>query len=198
MAIITRWRMPPDSSCGYRATSRRRGMPTSAAAPRARAAPRLQARCIRNAPSICRPMVSTGLSEVIGPGRPWRSGAADRPIRGRGGSHQVAALEAHAAGGNAARVGQQAHEGQGRHALAAARFADDAEHAATAYQKDTPRTACTAPRRVSKATVRSRTERSGGSAIVGCPSKNCTTTSKGHDPRHHALLSLAGRVIASE
>ena len=69
IAIITRCRMPPESWCGY---SRKRrcgnGMPTSSSSSVARrctAAPR-SFWWRRSTSPICRPTVSTGLSEVIG------------------------------------------------------------------------------------------------------------------------------------
>ena len=70
MAIITRWRMPPESSCGY-SSSRRSGagMPTCSSRPRARRAASAAERplwCKANTSVICRPMRCTGFSAVIG------------------------------------------------------------------------------------------------------------------------------------
>src|SRR5262245_26973820 len=69
IAIMMRWRVPPESSCGY--CSMRRagsGMPTrrSISIARALAAPRSSPRCNVSVSVIWRPTVSTGLSEVIG------------------------------------------------------------------------------------------------------------------------------------
>ena len=69
MAIITRWRMPPESSCGYWVRRRSAsGMRTASSASTARRRPssRPTGSCARIASINCRPMVSTGLSEVIG------------------------------------------------------------------------------------------------------------------------------------
>ena len=69
MAIITRWRMPPESSCGY-CLSRRAGSPmwTASSMDRARASalPPSVASWVRIASTSCDPTVITGLSEVIG------------------------------------------------------------------------------------------------------------------------------------
>ena len=94
MAIITRWRMPPESSCGY-SSSRSRGDGDADQiehldAPSARAACRAQALGARRTVSmIWSPMVNTGLSEVIGSWkiieisapRMRRSARSDRPSR---------------------------------------------------------------------------------------------------------------------
>ncbi len=69
MAIITRWRMPPDSSWGY--WSRRlpgSGMPTevnSSIGP-LRAPALSRPRCMRSGSNTCLPTFMTGLSDVIG------------------------------------------------------------------------------------------------------------------------------------
>ena len=69
MAIITRWRMPPESWWGY--SSRRRlasGMPTSRSISTAlsSASRRLKRSCWESVSRSCRPTVSTGLRLVIG------------------------------------------------------------------------------------------------------------------------------------
>ena len=69
MAIITRWRMPPDSWCGYSRTRRAgAGMPTSVSISIARfsASRAFMPWCSRTVSPICRPTVSTGLRLVIG------------------------------------------------------------------------------------------------------------------------------------
>ena len=94
MAIITRWRRPPDSSWGYWSSrssgwgisTRRR---TSRA--RSRACCRLTSRWSSTPSAICRPMVMVGLSEVIGSWgmratsspRTWRISFSSRPARSR-------------------------------------------------------------------------------------------------------------------
>ncbi|CPJ37507.1 Protein of uncharacterised function (DUF1602) [Bordetella pertussis] len=69
MAIATRWRMPPENSCGK---LRRRlsgdGMPTVSSASRQRsmAWARGTFSCVRMASAICSPMRSTGFSVISG------------------------------------------------------------------------------------------------------------------------------------
>ncbi len=79
MAIITRWRMPPDSWCGYW-LSRLSGsvMPTSVSSStaRARAAASSMRRWIVSGSMIWSPILRTGLSEVIGS---WKIMAISRP-----------------------------------------------------------------------------------------------------------------------
>ena len=69
MAIITRWRMPPESWCGWRSMiAFASGMRTfsSIRSASARAASAEQFSCRRTASAICSPTVKTGFSEVIG------------------------------------------------------------------------------------------------------------------------------------
>ena len=69
MAIITRWRMPPESWCGYSFTRRSgSGMPTSFSISTARSSACCADMpwCRRSVSPICRPTVRTGLSEVMG------------------------------------------------------------------------------------------------------------------------------------
>ena len=69
MAISTRCRIPPDSSCGYcRARSSGRSMPAAASAATAScAAVRFSARpWIRSTSATCRPIGVTGLSDTVG------------------------------------------------------------------------------------------------------------------------------------
>ena len=79
MAIITRWRMPPDSWWGYW-LRRLSGsvMPTSvrSSMARARAAASSMPRWMVSGSMICSPILSTGLSEVIGS---WKIMAISRP-----------------------------------------------------------------------------------------------------------------------
>ncbi len=86
IAIITRWRMPPDSWCGK--DFRRRSaspMPTdsSSSAAWSRASPPFRPRCRSRISVICRPMVSTGLSELIGS---WKTMAISLPRTARSSS----------------------------------------------------------------------------------------------------------------
>ena len=83
MAIITRWRMPPDSSWGYCLTRRSGyGMPTmrSASMARSRASCLLILKCSRTASAIWSPTVNTGLRLVIGS---WKIIAMCLPRRWR-------------------------------------------------------------------------------------------------------------------
>ena len=68
-AIITRWRMPPESWCGY-SPARRSGSgiwtTRSISTARAIASARPTCRCTLTVSAIWRPTVSTGLSDVIG------------------------------------------------------------------------------------------------------------------------------------
>src|SRR5262245_50364748 len=69
IAIMTRWRMPPESWCGYSFTRRSAlGMCTSFSMSTvlAIASRRPSPSCRRMASAICSPTVNTGLSEVIG------------------------------------------------------------------------------------------------------------------------------------
>ena len=69
MAIMARWRMPPESWCGYSlARCAGSGMRTrsSISMARLKAALRSMSRCRISASAICLPMVITGLSDVIG------------------------------------------------------------------------------------------------------------------------------------
>ena len=70
IAIIARWRMPPENSCGYWSTRRSAyGTPTtsSSSTVRLRAAPLLMpSLCAISASEIWTPTVSTGFSDVIG------------------------------------------------------------------------------------------------------------------------------------
>ena len=83
MAIITRWRMPPESWWGY---SRTRwvgsGMPTerSRAMAVSRASPLSMSRWWRSDSVIWSPTFMTGLSEVIGS---WKTMAISVPQRPR-------------------------------------------------------------------------------------------------------------------
>ena len=95
MAIMTRWRSPPESSWGYWSSrSAGRGMSTRVRTSRARcrACALVTSRCSSTPSAICLPIVVVGLSDVIGSWgmsatsspRTWRisfssSGARSRP-----------------------------------------------------------------------------------------------------------------------
>ena len=97
MAIITRWRRPPESSWGY--SEKRRsgsGIPTSriTCSALSRPADLLSPRCARSGSTICLPTLSTGVSDVIGF---WKTMAISAPQKSwasfRAKLSQVAALE---------------------------------------------------------------------------------------------------------
>ena len=78
-AIITRWRWPPDNSCGKRSSPyRAAGIPTrsSLAAAISRASERLVPAWITSVSATCAPIVRTGFSAVIGS---WKIIAMRRP-----------------------------------------------------------------------------------------------------------------------
>ena len=69
MAIMTRWRMPPENWCGYSSTrSRGRGRPTrsSTSTARSHACFLVASRCSSTASAIWWPTVCVGFSEVSG------------------------------------------------------------------------------------------------------------------------------------
>ena len=69
IAIITRWRIPPENSCGYwpsRAAAFWMPACSSMSTARRVAWRFVRPSCTDSASVICRPIVSTGLSEVIG------------------------------------------------------------------------------------------------------------------------------------
>ena len=69
IAIMTRWRIPPESWCGYSSTMRSGvGIPTSVSisTARARACFFVMPWCSVRLSIICRPTVNTGFKEVIG------------------------------------------------------------------------------------------------------------------------------------
>ena len=69
IAIITRWRMPPENWCGYSLIrSRTRGMPTRSrtSAARSIACSLDTSRCRLTTSEICLPIVIVGFSEVSG------------------------------------------------------------------------------------------------------------------------------------
>ena len=79
IAIITRWRMPPDSWCGYSRTRRLgAGIRTRSSSSTARlsAARRDRSRWRCNTSAICRPTRKDGFSDVIGS---WNTNAISRP-----------------------------------------------------------------------------------------------------------------------
>ena len=97
IAIIARWRMPPENSCGYSSTRRAgSGMPTSPSSSiaRARACALETSRCARTASISCAPTLYSGCSADSGS---WKIIAMSLPRIARssffGQRHQVLALE---------------------------------------------------------------------------------------------------------
>ena len=135
IAIITRWRMPPENWCGYWPS--RRGaseMPTirRSSTARSRASASLIPLWMNSGSMICSPMVSTGLSEVIGS---WKIIEMSRPrmarISSSDRSEEVAAFEQHAPVRDASGgLREQAHDGERGHRFAASRLAHQRHHLA--------------------------------------------------------------------
>ena len=137
MAIITRWRRPPESSWGYWSSrSAGWGISTSrrTSSARCRACWRETSRCSRTPSAIWRPMVMVGLSEVIGS---WGMSATSLPRTCRMARlvqpGQVPAEQGDGPSGHVAGAGQQAHDGQPGGALAAPGLAHDADALALAH-----------------------------------------------------------------
>ena len=135
IAIMTRWRMPPDSSCGYCLT-RRSGLliPTALSDSTAFSQAAFFDRpwWSITASAIWSPIVNTGFRLVIGS---WKIIAMSLPRTWRISSslsaEQVATLEQDLAGRDLGRRHvEQAHDRQRRHALPAAGLADDPERLA--------------------------------------------------------------------
>ena len=168
IAIITRWRMPPESWCGYSSTrSRGRGQADQVEhldRPLARSS--LLDLAVRGtASATCLPTVTSGSATTSGPGRSSRSRrrascALLRPQLGS--SRPPSWIEPPRCGP----VGQQPHDRQRGHGLAAAGLADDAERLALGDLSVTPSTACTLRPRNSISVRRSVISRSATSC---CP-----------------------------
>ena len=152
MAIMTRWRMPPDSWCGYSSTRRAGdGMPTCGQR-LDRALARLlradAAKWVRSVSPICSPTVNTGSSALIGSWKIMLICAAahlahlalgqlvsrSRP------SNTISPVTL------ASRARQQAEDRQPGDGLAAAALADDADAVRRrVHRKLTSRVAWTSP-----------------------------------------------------
>ena len=130
---MTRWRMPPDSWCGYSSDGgAARGCRRRPAASRPRRRRRAaMPRWTRSDSVICRPIFITGLSDVIGS---WKIIAISRPqIRRRSRSDiVVSSMPSNCTLPSRidVAVGQQAHDRARQDRLARARLAHDAERLA--------------------------------------------------------------------
>ena len=132
IAIMTRWPMPPETSCGIgavdalgiRGSARPPASRARAGAPRARTRPSARA----SVSATWSPTGITGFSENFGScstiaiRRPRIS-----PHRGLAGGQEVDAVEREPPRGHAPRRRHQAQDGAPGHRLAGARLADDAE-----------------------------------------------------------------------
>ena len=129
-AIMTRWFMPPENSCGY--CLRRRGpsaMPTRSSRRSAsrRAGSPVKPRCRRSTSPSCAPMRCTGFNAMLGsweiramrPPRTCASSRSDKPA-------DIQTVEEHLSARRHGRA-QQAQRGEPGDALPTARFADDAQ-----------------------------------------------------------------------
>ena len=132
IAIITRWRIPPENWCG-KLLSRfsGRGIPTisRSSIARFRASTLDTFLWARIVSTICSSIVRTGLSEVIGS---WKIIAMSRPRMSRTSSSRSSTMfwpsnMTRPPSIRPAGFGQQAHDRQVRHALAAAGLADEPE-----------------------------------------------------------------------
>ena len=133
MAIMTRWRMPPDSSCGY---DFQPGLRLGDADRRQHArGERSQARscgtrsCSRMASAICSPTLITGLREVIGS---WKIMAMSRPRIWRISPPLIVSrsrpLNRTSPDSSRVFAVRQADHRQARDRLAGTGLADDAQH----------------------------------------------------------------------
>ena len=134
IAIIARWRMPPENSCGYcRTRTSGRGIPTESSSSTARSIASFSLRsrrCARIASVICLPTRCTGFSAVSGS---WKiiailapriccSSFGLRPISSSPRNFAEPVI--------VGRPRQQPQRREHRDRLARARLADDAEHLA--------------------------------------------------------------------
>ena len=134
IAIIARWRIPPENSCGYcRTRTSGRGIPTDSSSSTARSIASCSlrsVRCARIASVICLPTRCTGFSAVSGS---WKIIAIFAPrivcrSFGLAPDQLLAAELRRARDRRGAR--QQPERREHRHRLARTRLADDAEHLA--------------------------------------------------------------------
>ena len=134
MAIITRWRMPPDSWCGYSSSFvARRGDADARQqldGPLPGLSPPETTPWRSKVSPICPPIVSTGFSAVIGS---WKIMLMRRAAEALHAASRQLRAEARPSKSMRSAVTcrdgrQQAHDRLRRDALAAAGFADDAEH----------------------------------------------------------------------
>ena len=188
IAIITRWRMPPEAGADSCATrSRDAGCrPAAAARSRARApAPRRRLSCSRIASMIWSPTVKTGFSEVIGSWkiieislpRICRISRGDRPVSSPRPASRMLPPQC------ARRPGQEAEYRKGGHALAAAGFPDNAMRFASLTVKETPSTARTRPALVTRCVLSPSTRSTGSEPAPGAGAPPPLLLAEGSRPR---------------
>ena len=215
IAIMTRWRIPPDISCGYCLT-RRSGLliPTalsdSTAFSQAAFFDRPWWRMTASA--IWSPTVKTGLRLVIGSWkiiamslpRTWRISSSESASRSRP-SNRISPVGISAGG-----MSMQPHDRQRGHALAAAGLADEPERLARpGSRSSTPSTARTTPSMTWKYVRRSRTSSRASPARRRCrrgPAGIGRERSSGHSfdrgsrasrrPSPMKLMAMTVRAIA--
>ena len=167
IAIITRWRMPPESWCGYSSTRRAgAGIPTSSSSSivRSRASARSSPRWWRSTSPICRPTVKTGFSDVIGS---WNTNEISRPRTLR---RVASSADSRSRPSKRAVPDSCAEAGSSRSSDIAVTLLPQPDSPTTAStspgssENDTRSTACTEPSSVSKRTESSSTSSSAISA----------------------------------
>ena len=170
MAIMTRWRMPPESWWGYWLEPLFGPRhPDQARAPRRGPfRPRLGAlRCIRTGSAIWLPICIVGFREVIGSWKIIATSFSGRLASGPRAVPQVLAAELDAAARRCDRLGEQLHDRQPRRGLAAARLADEADGLTVVdAESETPSTARTFAVRRWNSVWRFSTSRTGVSTTV--------------------------------
>ena len=159
MAIITRWRMPPESSCGYcfsRVSAC--GMRTASSASMARFARRAarQRRCAprspRSAAGRCQHRVERGHRLLEDHGDAVAANAPHRALR-RASPDPVPPNRIEPPANPRGRLRQQPHDGERGHRLARAGFAGDAQGLAAPRSKDRSSTSGASPASVPATTV---------------------------------------------
>ena len=178
IAIITRWRMPPDSWCGKSSNHcAGDGMRTSSSTSiaRARAASLDKSECAWIASTIWRPMRCTGFSEVIGS---WRTIAMRPPRSNR---RSLAGKPSTSRPSKTSRSALTRPGGEGTRPISDSEVTllpqPDSPTRPTERARPTeklmPSTALNSPRSVSNQVRRFCTSSSGGAAAAAAPAGTC-------------------------
>jgi hypothetical protein len=163
IAITTRWRIPPESWCGYSSTRwPGAGMPTDARSStvRSRASRRFSPRCMRSTSPTWHPTVSTGFSELIGS---WKIIEISRPRISRRRAGELASRSSEPNPARPVTTAPGPSRPSSDIAVTLLPQPDSPTIASTSPRsrpKDTRSTACTAPSSPPKRTERSLTSRS--------------------------------------